>query len=64
MFHTKDLKLKKDYLKCNCGLECDRMAVKMQLVLDWMPLVMKVLFGINITKAQDTDWRVFKTINV
>lgn len=64
MLNTKDLKSKKDHPRCSRGLECDRVAVRMQLVLDRMPPVMGVFFGTGITKAQDTDRRVFKTINV
>jgi len=64
MLHTKDLKSKKDHPRCSSGLECDRVAVRMQLVLDRMPPVMGVLFGTGITKAQDRDRRVFNTINV
>ena len=51
MLYIKDLKLKKDYLRYSRGIECDRVAIRIQLVLDWIPLVIGVLFSTGIIKV-------------
>jgi len=53
IFNIKDLPTNTTNPKCSCRREYTEAALKMALVVDWMPLVIVVLFRTDIKRKEE-----------
>jgi len=53
IFNTKDLPTNTTNPKYSCGRECTEAALKMALVVDWILLVIVVLFRTDIKRKEE-----------
>ena len=64
IFNVKDLPTTITDYKCSYRYKCTKAALKMILVVDWMPLVMVVLFGTDIKRKEGRFWKVFEEMEI